>query len=207
MFLLWHHTYIRVANIPKSASEHVTVKSLPRSHFLPPPSLFTFTMLKVYLSSAICDIFSLKSVSNAKQKQNKIKRNKKSSFTGKSIQWMSNFRVNFIIREINQNIRNHHVQEYFCFRFAMLDPPISLAWTFDQYPIFRDYLAKRNILKTEMLCEIVLTFESTDLHTSDFGSKFQTSWQSVEKKKYSSNYQSKFYYGCLLWYKLIVCNI
>ena len=141
MFLLWHHTYIGVANIPKSASEHVTVKSLPRSHFLPPPSLFTFTMLKVYLSSAICDIFSLKSVSNAKQKQNKIKRNKKSSFTGKSIQWMSNFRVNFIIREINQNIRNHHVQEYFCFRFAMLDPPISLAWTFDQYPIFRDYLA------------------------------------------------------------------
>ena len=34
-----------------------------------------------------------------------------------------------------------------------------------------------------MLCEIVLTFESTDLHTSDFGSKFQTSQQSVEKKK------------------------
>lgn len=81
MFLLWHHTYIRVANIPKSASEHVTVKSLPRSHFLPPPSLFTFTMLKVYLSSAICDIFSLKSVSNAKQKQNKIKRNKKKALS------------------------------------------------------------------------------------------------------------------------------
>ena len=80
MFLLWHHTYIRVANIPKSASEHVTVKSLPRSHFLPPPSLFTFTMLKVYLSSAICRYFQFEEcLQRKKKKQNKIKRNKKSS--------------------------------------------------------------------------------------------------------------------------------
>lgn len=142
MFLLWHHTYIRVANIPKGASEHVTVKSLPRSHFLPPPITLYFNYVKSLSFISYLHIFSVWRVSPT-QNKNKIKWNeiKKSSLTGKSIQWMSNFRVNFIIREINQKIRNHHVQEYFCFRFAMLDPPVSLAWTFDQYPIFRDYLA------------------------------------------------------------------
>ena len=80
MFLLWHHTYIRVANIPKGASEHVTVKSLPRSHFLPPPITLYFYYVKSLSFISYLQIFSVWRVSPM-QNKNKIKRNKKKALS------------------------------------------------------------------------------------------------------------------------------